>query len=463
MKRLLFILGGLLGLIGLGLFLAIDKVDYTPYFETEYYQKGRARLDSVIEQTHLVQGRVNLGFARVNITPPIGKEIESVAFAHVPLAGYGDRKGAAATGVLDSLYVSVVAIEVESQRRLFITADLLIIPPKIADGSSKVASEKLGIERSQIWFSATHTHSGLGGLTEKFVGEAFGGPYNPDLEQWLIQQFCSAMEIALADLQPGRLGIGQFEDAIHIRNRIVGERGEEDIDFVMIRLEQDEGKTAIIGAYGGHATTLGSSNLAFSGDYPGQWRMRLEESGIDYALFFSGSVGSHSVDAASKSENRMRQIGYALADSVLRHSVHIPMKDSIELASISFPIDLPKLQVRISKSLALDPFITRRLFPPIGNVHLQAMRLDRLIWATVPADFSGELAIDLKNEMHRHGYHGLISSFNGGYVGYILPAKYYHYDQYEARTMSWFGPGLNPYVDEMLRRSMNFVASDLAE
>ncbi|MCB0845966.1 MAG: hypothetical protein KDE26_22100, partial [Bacteroidetes bacterium] len=57
-----------------------------------------------------------------------------------------------------------------------------------------------------------------------------------------------------------------------------------------------------------------------------------------------------------------------------------------------------------------------------------------------------------------HGYYGLVSSFNGAYVGYVIPAKYYHYDQYEARTMSWFGPGINPFIEELLRRNMEFMA-----
>ncbi|MEZ4849271.1 MAG: neutral/alkaline non-lysosomal ceramidase N-terminal domain-containing protein [Bacteroidia bacterium] len=313
MKRirgLLKILIGLLALIIIGGFIILDRVDYTPYFETDYYQKTRARQDSLMKETQLYSGALQIGFGRVNITPQIGKDDQPAGvFSAVPLAGYGDRKGVSATGVHDSLYVSVIAIQVGEIKRLLVSADMLIIPTNLSTGSSELALKQLGIGRDQIFFSATHTHSSMGGLTDKFVGEMFGGKYNPGLEEWLIQQFCKAMDLAVADLQPGRMGVGSFDAAAHVRNRIVGDRGEEDSEFVMIRLEQNNGKKAVIGAFDGHATTLGGDNLLFSGDYPGFWRKALEETEIDFAVFFAGSVGSHSVDVGGDSFEKMETVG----------------------------------------------------------------------------------------------------------------------------------------------------------
>ena len=36
----------------------------------------------------------------------------------------------------------------------------------------------------------------------------------------------------------------------------------------------------------------------------------------------------------------------------------------------------------------------------------------------------------------------VVTRFNGDYVGYVIPAKYYRLDGYEPRTMSFFGPQL---------------------
>ncbi|MCB0838946.1 MAG: hypothetical protein KDD99_19870 [Bacteroidetes bacterium] len=141
MKRirgLLKILIGLLALIIIGGFIILDRVDYTPYFETNYYQKTRARQDSLMEKTQLYSGALQIGFGRVNITPQIGKDDQTAGvFSAVPLAGYGDRKGASATGVHDSLYVSVIAIQVGEIKRLLVSADMLIIPTNLSTGKKK--------------------------------------------------------------------------------------------------------------------------------------------------------------------------------------------------------------------------------------------------------------------------------------------------------------------------------------
>jgi len=44
-------------------------------------------------------------------------------------------------------------------------------------------------------------------------------------------------------------------------------------------------------------------------------------------------------------------------------------------------------------------------------------------------------------------------------VGYIIPDKYYHLNEYESRLMSWYGPGMAPYVNEMIGRLMHEMIS----
>jgi hypothetical protein len=45
----------------------------------------------------------------------------------------------------------------------------------------------------------------------------------------------------------------------------------------------------------------------------------------------------------------------------------------------------------------------------------------------------------------------VVTSFNGDYIGYVIPDKYYHLGGYEPRTMSFFGPNTADYLDELLR------------
>jgi hypothetical protein len=69
-----------------------------------------------------------------------------------------------------------------------------------------------------------------------------------------------------------------------------------------------------------------------------------------------------------------------------------------------------------------------------------------------PCDFSGELnprfdslAADLDVKV-------LITSFNGGYIGYVTPDDYYDIDHYETQLMNWYGPGNAEYMAKCMER-----------
>lgn len=70
---------------------------------------------------------------------------------------------------------------------------------------------------------------------------------------------------------------------------------------------------------------------------------------------------------------------------------------------------------------------------------------------STPCDFSGELALGIKDCLRARGADAAITSFNGDYVGYVIPARYYHMSGYEPRLMSFFGPNVPDYFDEMIR------------
>ena len=90
---------------------------------------------------------------------------------------------------------------------------------------------------------------------------------------------------------------------------------------------------------------------------------------------------------------------------------------------------------------------------------LAACRLQDTIWVAAPCDFSGELALGIKDAMRAQGFDAVVTSFNGDYVGYVIPARYYHLSGYEPRTMSFFGPYMGDYTDELIRALATALAS----
>jgi hypothetical protein len=80
-----------------------------------------------------------------------------------------------------------------------------------------------------------------------------------------------------------------------------------------------------------------------------------------------------------------------------------------------------------------------------------------MVWVTTPSDFSGEFALQYKNSLEVKGYNSNISSFNGSYVGYIIPGRYFYLDKYEPKLMGWFGPNMGDYTMDLIHQLTNIL------
>jgi hypothetical protein len=81
-----------------------------------------------------------------------------------------------------------------------------------------------------------------------------------------------------------------------------------------------------------------------------------------------------------------------------------------------------------------------------------------MLWITTPGDFSGEYALLVKNSLAAQGFKANVTSFNGNYIGYIIPGKYYYIDEYEPKLMGWFGPNMGDYTMEIIHRMTDIVS-----
>jgi neutral ceramidase len=459
MKRFGISLGIFLLCILLILILGTSFVKRTSYLNEGYYRNTSARIDSARVEIHITNDSLQAGFARVSITPSLHNPADNYQegkFIQVPLAGYGDRKGNPATGVHDSIFVKAVALKAGRQLLVFVSADLLIMPPNITDSVAMILSRK-GIMRKQLFLSATHTHSSLGGWGPGYFGKQFAGDENKQLEKWLVLQICKAVTSATGDLKPARIGSGCFNAEGYTRNRFIGESGTKNNDFSFLVIEQTGYRKAIIGSFSAHATTLGSGNMEISADYPGYWARKTEGTSADLAVFFAGSTGSQSPTGAGKGFEKPEQIGEALADSLNKHLPGVVLNDRPAFSCLSVKIQLPEYHVRLTTKLNLSSFLSRRLMPTPENVYLQAVRIGKMVWITTPCDFSGEYAQQLKNALAAEGFTSTVSGFNGSYVGYIVPGRYFYVEEYESRLMSWFGPDMGEYTMDLIRQISRIV------
>lgn len=449
LRILVKIFGALILLLILLFFLATSTIDTSPYFETQYYRNTIENIEEAVKDKTEAKGSLRAGFARINITPKMVSGIpdpKKSEFNTIKMAGYGDGK--IATGVHDSLFAKAIAIDVNNESIVLINADLVAIPEDVVINVTEILKGK--ISRKQLFFGATHTHSSIGNCMPGYVGKSFGGEYQPEVVAWLAQKFSDLILKALADKQPAQFSSGYIKVPHLVRNRIIGESGRINDKLDLLSFIQENGRRASIGVFSAHATVIGTDNEQYTGDYPGYFQRHLEKNGVDLAMFFAGTVGSHSNKGLGEKFDKAKYIGETLADSAQVALNKMEHSGNMDLMAISSEIEIPKLQfLYISDRLRLSPYLGRKLMPKMNPVHVQGLKLNKLVWLALPYELSGEYGLDLKNALELQGYNSVLSSFNGQYLGYIVPQKYYYYDTYEARLMGWYGPSMGDYLMEL--------------
>ena len=436
------------------LIVCLDGVDYRPYFREPYYTETVARLRTHSATNAMIRGELSAGFGRALLSPTVNATQDDPSkgqFRSLPLAGYGNRRGRPATGVHDDLYVKAVAFKVGTRVGVMVGADALIIPPEVTAIAAARLDEELGLHREQIYLSATHTHCSLGGWGEGVVAEQFAGGFQPGARVWFADRIVSAIRDAVVDLKPASFGHGSFQAPEFVRNRLVGELGKVDPEFSYAVLKQNEGRTAVLGSYSAHATVLSGGTMEFSADYPGSWQRAVEEATGGMAVFLAGEVGSHSPVSGGKGFEGAEKMGRALAGRIIERLPRTLLTNSISFGIQGLEVSMPQLHVRVSDGIRLRPWLAGKLMPISPHSYLQAFRLNNVIWISTPCDFSGELALGIKDHLKLRGRDAVITSFNGDYVGYVILPRYYHMDGYEPRVMSFFGPNVPDYFDELIR------------
>jgi Neutral/alkaline non-lysosomal ceramidase, N-terminal len=450
-RNVLIIFSVIFMLIAAILYYSISFIDTTPYYETQYYSNTIENLNNSLSIRKMVDGNLKSGFGRINITPKIVDGVQNPSegeFNQIRLAGYGD--GQNAKGVHDSVYVKAIAIDIDDNLIILISADLLMMPYKLVQKVEEKLKNYSSISREQLFFGATHTHASVGNCIPGYVGEEFEGEYQPEVVEWLSNKITEVILKSVSDLKPSKIA----SDFIHapdlVANRINRKTGRLNDKLTIAAIRQLNGRNAAIGIFAAHATTLGAWNDQISCDYPGYFQRSLENKGVDMAMFFAGTVGSHTNKGKGSKFDRSKYVGEALADSANIILSRMKYSENVDFSTISTEIEVPKLQViYITDGLRLSSEIGKELMPEIKSTYLQAVLMNNLLWITMPCELSGEYAIDLHNALELEGFNSAITSFNGQYLGYIVPAKYYYSDYYESRLMGWYGPSMGDYLMEL--------------
>jgi hypothetical protein len=309
---------------------------------------------------------------------------------------------------------------------------------------------RYGLEKDQLLFTATHTHSGPGGWGDGWVEEQFAGPPDSLVKDLFINNTLLAIERALSDRNPASYQYGSIRAPEYVRNRLMKDKGRIDDELVYAAFSRGDKYVAVFVTYSAHATVLSNDNMLFSGDYPGYFEKKIESELDAVAIFAAGGVGSHGPRGQGKNYDRAMKIGHGLADSLLLN-LEKAGQNTCNLIYFRLPVEVHDPQIRISNDYRLAPWLGHLLID-FEDPYLQVLLLDKLLIFATPADFSGELVLSLKEYAHPKQLKVTLTSFNGCYLGYMTPAEYDTLESYETQLMSFLGPHTGDYFLDIMKK-----------
>ena len=417
----------------------ITTLDYTPYKEMPYYKQWKTEIGN-IKRDSSIAGELKAGWSKVNITPASPK----------PMAGYGNRRGKSYVSVHDSIYIRAIVVDNGVTQAAIIAADLLIIPPTVTKILKTRLTEK-EIPFDQVYFGATHSHNSVGGWGTGISGLFFSGKYDQATVDKIADAIFLAIVQAKAKMEPARLTYLEAKDTIDIRNRLVGDEGSIDPEIRSLALVNKSGEKAILSSYAAHSTVMNSKNMALSRDYPGLLVDSLEKRRYNFAMYMAGAVGSMApIEKGTDDFDEMKNQAFGVQKSLLSSEIIKQPKNALIIKAITIPLPLRDPSPRLTMDIVLRSWVFKKAFGEYP-VFVKALRIGNVLMVGMPCDFSGELVAGLDAYAKTKGLNLMVTSFNGGYIGYITHDKYFDRDLYETKPMSWYGPYNGAYLQEVIK------------
>ena len=234
---------------------------------------------------------LKVGYARVNITPPMG----------VNIAGY--YKVRIADGVLDELEACAVAVSSGDATALIMTVDHCGVTKDFLNEWRENIEKATGIPKEAVFIHSTHTHTG------PVLQKNIANPLNRQYEDFIATRVVDVATFALADMKDAKMGIGTGEakNVAFIRRYrmkdgtaktnpgvnnpdIVAPIGITDESVHVVRFDREGAESVVLVNFANHPDVVGGNKI--SADWPGMTR-RFVEKAIDNTkcIFLNGAQG----------------------------------------------------------------------------------------------------------------------------------------------------------------------------
>lgn len=279
---------------------------------------------------------MKFGFSKRKITPTTACN----------LAGFDRYRPS--NKVHDDLYAKIMVAENEHKRYCLVACDLLAVDKLIYDPCLE-AARKLGVEL--LYITATHTHSGPGGILDTAQGFLKGGKdllgeIDQLLVDYIVDEISIGIQEAIDDLSEGKIEIAYGKCANVGKNRNSLEFPGND-DLWLCKLN-NKSSTVLIVNFACHPTILNDRNLEVSADYPGRLDQLMAD---DYkmVMFLNGSCGDIST-RFTRMENGFIEVDHKA--HILKKAIDDLLSDSKTVSDIY--IDTKNIQIKLAAKKAIS-------------------------------------------------------------------------------------------------------------
>jgi hypothetical protein len=436
------IAGGVIVVILATVLLFFQRVDRRPYTEKTYFQQAQELIEVAYGRYQPTQGApLKVGWSRMNITPEEP--------AH--LMGYGWKGDY--EKVHDSLWVRTLVLQLDTLVVGIVTYDLMLTPPDVAQ---RIRDTLASLSIDHVYFSAIHTHNGYGGWVKGLGREIIAGRYQDHLVQQLVDQTTTSLIQAYQQVLPAHVGYAEINLDSLVSNRLV-KGGKVEPYLRALFFQREDSSLGVFNSFSAHATFVDHKSKQLSADYPGELVRQLEQNpSVDFALFAAGAVGSHSPHQPKPfSFQNLQDYTRHLTTPLLRAMDQITYDSVTQLGFNEIALPLGEPQLRLTENWRVRPFWFRKI---MGNLSpsITFLQIGDITLVGTPGDFSGLLY----DEINTDNRPVVVTSFNGEYIGYIIPSGYYQLNHRETRSINWFGPYTGDYVTNTINQNLQYIRKD---
>ncbi len=334
-----------------------------------------------------------------------------------------------AEGILDPIRAKAMALIDGDRRLLFISLDVVAVPPDLHDAIVRAVAP-LGFSRDTVVISATHTHSGPGGVTHSWLWTlVVMDAFRRQAHDAVVSGALAAARRALAEAEPASLSTVTFS-----ANGLQRSRQHDRWFFdpsVNVLLARSTATNRWFGAMVNmaiHGTALQGDNLRFSADVPGAIERSLERELKAPALFVNGAVGD--VSPLLAGTDGLTHVEQAIGE---QFRAALPWAHGVT----------PQWSLRRQRVLLPRPRVAHHV--PAGmvlprEIDIAVIRLGDTVMLTWPGEPTTTLGLAAKGVATDAGFgRAWILGLTNGYFGYFVAPDEYRSGGY-GPAKSLFGP-----------------------